>query len=127
MGIGRTATAEILSREVREECATRGISYHTLHNSKANELAFTTLAGRKTVREFEIIFLKGPVFRISTRFLGYKDVMIRKGYNISLTNDLEGNRKIFAVELSDISAVNHLLIEMLNEGFTSNPETELIE
>ena len=118
------ADLTILSKDVLRACETLNIEIRVLNNSKANCIAFT--AKNRKRREFEITFLKNSFFRISTRFIGYKSVFERLGYDVMSDNDPDGRRKRFNIHLSEKDEINILIIEMLKDGFSANPVVELI-
>ena len=116
------ARIEILSEEVLSKCKSKGIEVYTLKKSKANTIAFTSNYRRR--REFEITFLKDSKYRISTRFLGYKKAMLEIEHSVFEDNDPDGRRKRFNVDLYDEGAVNRMIWNMLEHGFSELPVTQ---
>lgn len=112
----------ILSKEVLIKCKEKGIEVYPLKKSKANTIAFSTNNRRR--REFEITFLKDYKYRISTRFTGYKKAMLESGYSVFEDNDPDGRRKRYNVNLSDEAAVNRMILDMLEYGFSDTPDTQ---
>ena len=116
------ARIEILSKEVLSKCKSKGIEVYTLKKSKANTIAFTTNYRRR--REFEITFLKDSKYRISTRFLGYKKAMMERSNSVFEDNDPDGRRKRFNVDLYDEGAVNRMIWNMLEHGYSEIPDVQ---
>ena len=112
----------ILSKEVLNKCKEKGIEVYTLNKSKANTIAFSTNNRRR--REFEITFLKDLKYRISTRFVGYKKAMVESGNSVFEDNDPDGRRKRFNVTLTNEVAVNRMIKDMLEYGFSDTPDTQ---
>ncbi len=69
-----------------------------------------------------LTFLKDRKYLISTRFLGYVDVLIRNGYDVISGNDPDGRRRIYRLKLDDTEKVNSIIYEMLESGYSSNPQ-----
>ena len=113
------AKMEILTKEVLNKCKARNIEVYALKNSKANTIAFSTNNRRR--RELEITFLKDACYRTSTRFLGYKSVMAKSDGDFFVDNDPDGKRKKFNINLDTIGAVNRLILDMLENGFSETP------
>ena len=113
------ARMEILSDEALNKCIANGIEVYTLKRSKANTIAFSTNYRRR--REFEVTFLKDSKYRISTRFLGYKEAIKESYPNVFEDNDPDGRRKRFNVNLPDEEAVNQMILNMLEKGFSEMP------
>ena len=103
------ANIDILSNEVVNLCDKLNIEYNKLNNSKSNEIAFTS--NNHSKREFEIKFMAIGTYRVSTRYLGYKNIMKQVTGNLFVKNDPDGRRKSFYVELDDASFVNDLLVQ----------------
>ena len=116
------ANMEILTKEVLDKCTSRNVEAYTLKNSKANTIAFSTNNRRR--REFEITFLKDACYRVSTRFLGYKSVMAKGDEEFFVDNDPDGRRKKFNVNLDTVGAVNKLILDMLENGFSETPDVQ---
>lgn len=119
----RLATSDILTTEVVSLLNERNISYNPLRNCKS-ELAFTTEGHAK--REFEIEFMAAGTYRISTRYLGYRDVMNKVCGEVFCKNDSDNTRKLFYVNIPNENKVNELLVRMLIDGFTTSPSIEHI-
>lgn len=117
------ARIEVLSQKVLEKSRAKNIEVYTLKNSKANCIAFSSVDRRR--REFEITFLKNSHYRVSTRFLGYLNVMEAKNLEIISDNDPDGRRKRFSVILTDENAVNRLVYDMLEKGYSKEPVVQL--
>ena len=117
------ARMDVLNDEVIQKCRSRNIEVRILKNSKANCMVFTT--NNRTRREFEVTFLKGSHFRISSRFLGYKKVMMSDDADFFTDDDPDGRRKRFNIVLDEKDAVNRLLMRMLEYGFDDIPEVQL--
>ena len=109
------ARMEILNNAVMEKCKSKNIEARVLKNSKANCIAFCS--NNRKRREFEITFLKDGIYRISTRFTGYMKVLMKER---SLIEDVDpdGRRKKYNVTLDTEVAVNKLILEMLDTGFS---------
>ena len=60
----------------------------------------------------------------STRFTGYKKAMLESGYSVFGDNDPDGRRKRYNVNLSDEAAVNRMILDMLEYGFSDTPDTQ---
>jgi hypothetical protein len=118
------ANINILSNEVIDLCDKLNIEYNSLNNSKSNEIAFTSNNHAK--REFEIKFMASGTYRVSTRYLGYKNIMKQVTGNLFVKNDSDGRRKLFYVEFDNVLSVNDLLVQMLSYGYDINPKIENI-
>ena len=119
-----TATLDLLNGDTLQKCYALNIEVYPLKNSKRNTIAFTSHNRRR--REFEIVFISIDHFRISTRFLGYRAVFVDYSGSIKTTDDPDGRRKSFSVEVSGESEVNKLVAAMLCKGYTNAPQTEFI-
>lgn len=117
------ARMEIVRKDVLNKCKAKYIEVYILKNSKANCISFSTNSRRR--REFEITFLKDSQYRISTRFLGYKNVMMESGADFFEDSDPDGRRKRFNVNLHDEDLLNQMIINMLEYGFSDKPDVEL--
>ena len=113
------ARMEILNNEVLDKCKSKGIEVYALKKSKSNCISFST--NNRKRREFEITFLKDSKYRISTRFTGYKKVMIENSTNFFVDEDPDGRRKRFNVNLDNEEAVNDMVLRMLEKGFSETP------
>jgi len=113
------ARMEILSEEVLSKCKAKGIEVYVLKKSKANTIAFSTNCRRR--REFEITFLKDSKYRISTRFLGYKKVMMESMPHFSVFDVPDEGRIRSNVNLPNKDMVNRLILNMLESGFSEMP------
>ena len=116
------ARMEILNTEVLDICKSKCIEVYALQKSKANCIAFST--NNRKRREFEITFLKDSKYRISTRFLGYKKVMVERSTNFFADDDPDGRRKRFNVSLNNEEAVNDMVLRMMEQGFSENPDVQ---
>lgn len=121
----KQASISILSAENKALLESMLIDYYPLHNSKADEIAFST-NGRRT-REFEIKFMSDGSYRFGTRFLGYKRVMEKYTGAIEKIKDPDGRRYGFRSVVYDKAGLNALLEKLLTEGFNSDPKIELIQ
>ena len=72
-------------------------------------------------REFEITFLKDAEYRVSTRFQGYKTIMEKSDGNCFVDHDPDGRRIRANVNLDTVGAVNRLVSDMLEYGFSEVP------
>ena len=116
------AKMELLRKDVLIKSRSLGIEAYVLKNSKANCIAFTS--DNRKRREFEITFLKESRYRVSTRFVGYKRVMINSGADYFEDNDPDGKRKRFNVNLAAADKLNQLIMNMLTDGFYEMPDVE---
>ena len=119
-----TATLDLLDGDTLQKCNVLNIEVYPLKNSKRNTIAFTSHNRRR--REFEIVFCSPDIFRISTRFVGYRTVFTDYSDNIETYADPDGRRKSFSVEINGESEVNELIVAMLCKGYTDTPQIELI-
>lgn len=117
------ARMEILNNAVMEKCKSKNIEARVLKNSKANCIAFCS--NNRKRREFEITFLKDGIYRISTRFTGYMKVLMKERSFIEDV-DPDGRRKKYNVTLDTEVAVNKLILEMLDTGFSVDPEVHYV-
>ena len=113
------ARLDILNDEVLKNCKDRGIEAYTLKKSMANCIAFSS--NNRKRREFELTFLKDDNFKVSTRFTGYKLVMMNEKGRYYEDNDPDGRRKRFNAKLNSEAAVNELILKMLELGFSKEP------
>ena len=113
------AKISIVSKEVLNKCKARNIEVYTLEKSKANTIAFSSNNRRR--REFEITFLKDAEYRVSTRFQGYKTIMEKSDGNCFVDHDPDGRRMRANVNLDTVGAVNRLVSDMLEYGFSEVP------
>ena len=105
-----------------QKCELLAINVKVLNKSKRNTVAFKY----KRRREFEITFMENGLYRISTRFLGYRNVMYKYKGPVTKTEDPDGRRYNFFVQVYNDKELNKLVWKMLGEGFDLVPKTELI-
>ena len=113
------AKISIVNKEVLNKCKARNIEVYTLENSKAYTIAFSSNNRRR--REFEITFLKDAEYRVSTRFQGYKTIMEKSDGNCFVDHDPDERRIRANVNLDTMGAVNRLVSDMLEYGFSGIP------
>jgi len=120
----KQASTTILSKKNIALLDKLGIEYAPLHNSKKNELAFTSCNHSK--REFEVRYMANGTFRIGTRFLGYVGVLNKQRNQVVKKKDPDQRRYSFYVTLYTEEEVNKVISEMLMYGYDSNPKIENI-
>ena len=118
------ATIELLDDDTLQKCYALNIDVYPLKNAKRNTLAFTSHNRRR--REFEIVFIGTDIYRVSTRFLGYRAVLANYSGITETHEDPDGRRKSFSVNVNSKPEVNKLIATMLCKGYTEVPQIELI-
>ena len=118
------ATIELLDNDTLQKCYALNIDVYPLKKSKRNTLAFTSHNRRR--REFEIVFIDTGIYRVSTRFLGYRAVLVNHSGITETHDDPDGRRRSFSVDVNSKSEVNELITTMLCKGYTEAPQIELI-
>lgn len=118
------ASIDILDRSIIKKCDSLAIIVKTLNNSKRNTIAFNRNYRRR--REFEIKCMKNGIYHVSTRFIGYKNVMKKYSGSVLKKEDPDGRRYSFTVALFNEKELNELIGNMLEDGYDPDPKVELI-